>query len=350
MSRVTSLRPVRGTPAEVVEALRDWTDSGGEALSVCTSGSTGTPREVVLSRPALAASVAASHARLGGDGQWILALPATHVAGVQVVLRSLWAGHPPVLHEAPLADLATSVAVCSADRRYLSLVPTQLHRLLEEGAADALAGLDAVLLGGGPVDTSLRERAAEAGVRTVASYGMSETCGGCVYDGLPLDGVEVAVEADGRIRISGPVLFDRYDDPAATAEVLRDGWFWTSDAGRIDEAGRLQVLGRLDDMIVSGGVNVPGPLVARRLREHPGLDDAEVVGVPDAEWGTAVVAVVVGDVPLAELRDWVATTLPRAWAPHRVVRVETLPRLAVGKVDRLALSALAAERLGAVDG
>ena len=142
------------------------------------------------------------------------------------------------------------------------------------------------------VDPALRSRAAEAGVHVIATYGSAETCGGCVYDGLPLDGVGLALAADGRIRLAGPTLFSGYlDDDAATRAALVDGWFLTSDAGRLDEEGRLRVLGRVDDMVVSGGVNVPAAAVAARLREHPAVVGAEVVGVPDPEWGNRVVAV-----------------------------------------------------------
>ena len=200
--------------------------------------------------------------------------------------------------------------------------------------------MDAVLLGGGPIDPDLRRRAADAGVRVVATYGSAETAGGCVYDGHPLDGVAVAVGARGRIRIGGPTLFDGYDgDPAATAEALVDGWFLTSDAGRIDEDGRLQVLGRLDDVVVSGGVNVPTPAVAARLRQHPDVVDAAVVGVPDEEWGQRVVAFVVGRLSLGDARAWVAEAHPRAWSPRQLVEVSELPLLANGKVDRKALQA-----------
>jgi O-succinylbenzoic acid--CoA ligase len=171
---------------------------------------------------------------------------------------------------------------------------------------------------------------------------MAETCGGCVYDGLPLDGVGLAIAADGRVRLAGPTLFDGYlGDPQATAEVLVDGWFHTSDAGRLDEDGRLQVLGRIDDVVVSGGVNVPAAAVAARLREHPGVADAVVVGVPDAEWGHRVVAVLVGDLALDEARDWVGGRHPRSWAPREVVVVPALPMLANGKVDRMAVRELA---------
>jgi O-succinylbenzoic acid--CoA ligase len=163
-----------------------------------------------------------------------------------------------------------------------------------------------------------------------------------VYDGMPLDGVGVAVGDDARVRIAGPVLFDGYDgDPAATAEVLRDGWFTTSDLGRLDDDGRLQVLGRADDVVISGGVNVPASAVAARLREHPQVTAAEVVGAPDPEWGQRVVAVVVTDLEghraLGELRDWVSAEHPRAWAPRTVLPVAALPLLPHGKVDRQAL-------------
>jgi O-succinylbenzoic acid--CoA ligase len=178
----------------------------------------------------------------------------------------------------------------------------------------------------------------------VATYGSAETAGGCVYDGHPLDGVAVALGGDGRVRIAGPTLFDGYQgDPDLTAEVLVDGWFLTSDAGRLDEDGRLQVLGRLDDMVVTGGVNVPAPAVAARLREHPAVTAAEVVGVPDQEWGQRVVALVVGELGLAEARDWVGATHPRSWAPRQLVRLDDVPLLPNGKPDRLRLRAAALE-------
>ena len=181
----------------------------------------------------------------------------------------------------------------------------------------------------------------------MATYGSAETCGGCVYDGLPLDGVGLALAADGRIRLSGPMLFSGYlDDEEATRAALVDGWFVTSDAGRLDEDGRLSVLGRVDDMVVSGGVNVPGAAVAARLREHPAVGAAEVVGVPDVEWGNRVVAVVTPAEPgmaleLEQARAWVAARHPRAWAPRELVVVPDLPMLTNGKVDRLAVRDLA---------
>ncbi|MCW2794429.1 MAG: fadK 1 [Nocardioides sp.] len=343
--RVSFLRPVRGTSREVVAALAAWLDAPEEPepLVVETSGSTGAPKRVVLSRRAVLASVAASERRLGGSGRWLLALPASYVAGVQVICRSLVAGHEPVL----LEEAGSYAAGVEAGARFVSLVPTQLHRMLdvpEEVAA--LRGFQTVLLGGGPIDGALRARAAQAGVHVVATYGSAETAGGCVYDGYALDGVALALGPDGRIRVGGPTLFDGYDgDPALTAETLVDGWFLTSDAGRLDEDGRLQVLGRIDDVVVSGGVNVPAPAVAARLREHPAVRAAEVLGVADEEWGQRVVAFVVtgstAGLTLDEARDWVAQVHPRSWAPRSLVPLDDLPLLPNGKPDRLRLRELA---------
>jgi o-succinylbenzoate---CoA ligase len=199
-----------------------------------------------------------------------------------------------------------------------------------------------VLLGGGPIDPALRARAEEAGVRVVATYGSAETCGGCVYDGHPLDGVALALGVDGRVRIGGPVLFEGYQgDPALTAEVLVDGWFLTSDAGRLDPDGRLQLLGRIDDVVVTGGVNVAAPAVAARLRTHPAVRSAEVLGVPDEEWGSRLVAFVVGTATLDELREWVALERPRSWAPRQLVVLPEIPMLPNGKPDRLRLRSMA---------
>lgn len=331
-----------GSTAQVVAALTAWVSADDEEpLVVETSGSTGAPKRVVLSRRAVLASGRATARRLGGEGRWLLALPASYVAGAQVVLRSVAAGEPPVLLE---EHGSLGAAVAASTPAYTSLVPTQLHRMLEDvDDVAALRTLRAVLLGGGPIEPALRVRAAAAGVTVVATYGSAETAGGCVYDGVALDGVGLAVETDGRLRISGPTLFDGYDgDPALTARVLVDGWFRTEDAARIDEDGRLQVLGRLDDIVVSGGVNVPAPAVASRLREHPAVRAAEVLGVPDEEWGSRLVAFVVGDLTLDEARAWVAELHPRSWAPRQLIEVEALPMLPNGKVDRVQLATTAA--------
>ncbi|NPD05018.1 AMP-binding protein [Nocardioides sp. zg-1308] len=311
-----------------------------DPLLIETSGSTGRPKGVVVPRRAVLASVGASARRLGASGRWLLALPSSYVAGVQVVVRSLVAGHAPTVVEG--LDIATALAAGDSDvPAFVSLVPTQLHRILADPEQlEALARCHTVLVGGGGLDPALRRRAEGRGVRVVTTYGSSETAGGCVYDGLPLDGVGVTIGADGRIRIAGPTLFSHYhDDPDLTAESVVDGWFLTSDAGRFDEDGRLRVVGRIDDVVVSGGVKVPLSTVAERLREHLLVQQAEVFGVPDPEWGHKVVAVLVGTARDAELRDWVSVHHPRSWAPREFHRVERLPLLPNGKVDRQALQA-----------
>ncbi|WP_426242603.1 AMP-binding protein [Nocardioides sp. LHG3406-4] len=331
---MTFLRPP-DDPAAAVAALTRWLGADDpERLLITTSGSTGTPKRVVLTRDAVLASVTASTRRLGHAGRWALVLPSSYVAGVQVVVRSLVAGHEPALDGWGDAELT-------------SLVPTQLHRLLDSpDDVAALRGMHTILLGGGPIDPALRSRAEDAGLRLVATYGASETAGGCVYDGLPLDGVAVAVGTDSRVRIGGPTLFSGYDgDPALTAETLVDGWYLTSDAGRLDEDGRLQVLGRLDDVVISGGVNVPLPAVAARLRAHPRVGSCEVLGVDDVEWGQRVVAFVTGGIELDEARDWVSAEHPRSWAPRQVVVLDALPLLGNGKVDRVALREIALREL-----
>jgi O-succinylbenzoic acid--CoA ligase len=259
-----------------------------------------------------------------------------------VLVRSALAGLDPVLvdeHE----GIASAIAAIPGERRYASLVPTQVHRLVEAGEIDALRSLDALLIGGAAVPPELL--AALDGVRVVRTYGMSETSGGCVYDGVPLDGVRLRVDAAGQVHVAGPVLFDGYADPVATARVLRDGWFATADLGTVDDAGRLHVTGRSDDVVVSGGVNVPLPAVTRVLRGLDGVRDAIALGVPDEEWGARVVAYVVpaeavclDGLRLDALRDGVeASGVPRTWAPREVVLVDELPLLPGGKIDRQAL-------------
>jgi len=337
---MSSLRPVQGTPHELLKLLSGWLAHGSAPLTVATSGTTGAPKQVCLAREALIASANAGLARLGGPGQWLLALSPERVGGLQVLVRSLLADQPPVI-VADHSGWPAAVSTMGAERRYTALVPTALHRLLQAGQAGPLRELDAVLVGGAAADPALLGRARSAGVRVVPTYGMTETCGGCVYAGVPLDGVAVAIDAGQRIRLRGPVLFDGYlDRPDLTAEVMRDGWLLTRDGGRLDDDGRLHVFGRLDDVVVSGGVNVAVSAVERRLREHPAVREAAVVGVDDPEWGSRVVAVVAAAAEegcrlpgLAEMRDFVSAELPRAWAPRDLVVVPELPMLASGKVD-----------------
>lgn len=336
-----SLRPVSGSPREVLALLEPWVRDGGDPIVVRTSGSTGAAKDVVLSHAAVLASAHAALDRLGGPGQWLSAIPATGVGGLQVLVRSIVAGTEPVFDDEH-ADLSTAIAAMTGERRYASLVPTQLHRLA--GDLPVLAGLDAVLIGGAATPATLLAQARDAGVNVIRTYGMSETCGGCVYDGVPLDGVQMRIDEDHQVHLAGPVLFDGYGDTATPTNVV-DGWFATNDLGEIDDDGRLHITGRSDDVIISGGVNVPLPAVTEALRGHEGVGDAIAVGVPDDEWGTRVVAYLVpadavclDGLRLDEVRDAIeAAGLPRTWAPREVVLVDALPLLPGGKVDREAL-------------
>ena len=303
------------------------------AVVLATSGSTGTPKGVELTASALRASAEASLDRLGaGPGdRWLCCLPISHVAGLQVLTRSLVLGTDPVIHER-----FDPAAVASAEATHVSLVPTMLLRLLDAGAD--LGRFARILVGGAGAPPGLLARARDAGARVVVTYGMTETAGGCVYDGLPLDGVDVRVDPDGRVAIRGPVLARGYRG----GERIDAGWFRTHDLGRWRDDRRLQILGRADELILTGGENVAPAAVAAVLADHPGLAEAAVIGRPDPEWGERVVAVVVAADPdrpptLASLRRFVAERATPAQAPRDLVLVERLPLLPSGKVDRAAL-------------
>lgn len=322
------------------------------ALVVPTSGTTGTPKGAMLTAAALIAGASATHDRLGGPGAWLLALPAHHIAGIQILVRSLQAGTLPAEIDVSAgfdpAQLPRAAAELGSGRRYASLVANQLAKALTDPAAsDALAGLDAVLLGGGPAPAPVLEAAAAAGIAVVRSYGSSETAGGCVYDGVALDGVRVRIEnpaADGagRIAIGGATLAKGYRNPPDPDPFAEPGWFVTDDAGTLDEDGRLRVLGRVDDAINTGGLTVlPGP-VEIALATHPAVAECAVFGLDDDRLGQRVVAAVVvipgaPDPTLTELRDRVTAALNHTAAPREVHIVTELPRRGIGKLDRRAL-------------
>ena len=323
------------------------------ALVVPTSGSTGEPKGAMLTAAALRHSARATHDRLGGPGQWLLALPVTHVAGLTVLVRSLDARTRPEVLDlyggfSVAAFAAATARLAPGVRHYMALVPTQLRRLLDAGAD--LSTYDGVLVGGAALSPSLHRTAVEAGVRIVTTYGMSETCGGCVYDGEPLDGVTVRLRDDGRVELGGPVVFAGYRlRPDLTAAALVDGRHVTQDLGRWSADGRLEVLGRADDVIVSGGVNVPAALVERVVAGHPGVAACAVVGRPDPEWGERVVAVVQpvdwSSAPDVEsLRAFAADALEPAALPREVVTLGLLPVLDSGKPDKVAVRTLLRHR------
>src|SRR3954464_12335183 len=239
----------------------------GADLVVVTSGSTGGGRAALLSAAAVRGSAAATLERLGGPGHWLLALPVSAIAGLQVLCRSVLAGSPPTVR-AREEPLSAAVARMPAGRRYTALVPTQLRRFLA-AEAGALRAFDAVLVGGAATDAALLRRARQEDVRVVTTYGMTETAGGCVYDGHPLDGVQVRVR-NSEVELAGPTLALGYRlDPAATGAAFAAGWFATRDAGSLDADGRLTVHGRLDDVLVTGGVNVAPQAVGAALRATP---------------------------------------------------------------------------------
>ena len=332
----------KAPPAEVRQAV---------ALVVETSGSTGTGKRVALSSEALLAGAAAADAALGGPGRWVLALPTHYIAGLNVLTRSITAGTEPVVvapgHFAAAAfteaaeRLATGPA---APRRYTSLVPVQLARVLDDpDATRALAGFDAVLVGGQATPAPLRQRAHDAGVRIVTTYGASETSGGCVYDGVPFGTVRTAL-VDDELHLAGPMLAEGYlddDDRTASAFVERDGlrWYRTGDTATLS-GGVVRVLGRLDDVVISGGEKVQLGAVERLVRGLPGQQSAVVVRRSAGEWGE--VPVVVTEQPLDPdtVRAHVGAALGRVARPADVVLVDRIPMLASGKPDRRAVQAL----------
>ncbi|WP_319437271.1 o-succinylbenzoate--CoA ligase [Mycobacterium sp. RTGN5] len=322
------------------------------ALVVPTSGTTGTPKGAMLTPAALIASAAATHDRLGGPGTWLLALPAHHIAGIQVLVRSLQAGTVPL--ELNIADgfdvteLPTAVAQLGSGRRYTALVATQLAKaLLDPEATAALVELDAVLLGGGPAPRAVLESAAAAGIAVVRTYGSSETAGGCVYDGVPLDGVTIRLDdgtepAEGRIVIGGPTLALGYRNRPEPDPFDEPGWFRTDDLGVFSEAGSLTVLGRVDEAISTGGLTVMPAPVETVLSRHPAVADCAVFGLEDDRLGERVAAavVLVPGVPeptLEDIREYLSQSLDATAAPRELHIVDELPRRGIGKLDRSAL-------------
>lgn len=322
------------------------------ALVVETSGSTGTGKRVALSSEALLAGAAAADAALGGPGGWVLALPTHYIAGLNVLTRSITAGTAPVVvapghfDAGAFADAADRLVTGpGAPRRYTSLVPVQLARVLDdERATRALAGFDAVLVGGQATPAPLRDRARAAGVRIVTTYGASETSGGCVYDGVPFGTVRTEL-VDGELFLSGPMLAEGYlDDPDRTAATFteRDGhrWYRTGDAAEVVD-GVVRVLGRLDDVVISGGEKVPLGAVERIVRGLDGQEGAVVTRRASGEWGEVPVVVTDRPLDLDVVRAAVGDALGRAARPADVVVVERLPMLATGKPDRRAIRAIA---------
>jgi len=343
------------------------------AVAVATSGSTGTPRGVLLTTHALTASAQAFGMRFGVHARWVVALPVHRIAGLMVLVRCFVHDSPFEIDpsvggartfEAPTFYATTMRArrLCDSDGRSLmiSLVPTQIARLIEAGPVglDALRAYDVVLSGAAATPQPMLEKLRNAGVNVVVSYGMSETCGGCAFDGQPLDGVTISLatqdEAEpGRISISGPVVADGYRlRPDIDALTFVDGRMLTHDVGKLDSAGLLHVLGRLDDVVTVGGVNVSLSAVEALIRHHNAIDEVAIVDVADAAWGSLPIAYLVSHDSaasesqlVAEIRNVVAERIGQAATPREFFFVNALPMLDSGKVDRLTLRLRAAQDL-----
>ena len=409
----------RSLTGDLPNSARDHQDPRGQtegpeslALVVGTSGSTGSPKQTALSVRALRASARATE-RFFADcpssgsakqrrvvsedpAQWLLALPAHYVAGAQVLARSVLAGTTPVVAASITDGVSFTPEVflnaaerLSCARRFVSLVPTQVHKLLEAAEAspalgseiyDALGQFTGILLGGAPASASLLAVAGELGLNVVTTYGSAETAGGCVYSGVALPGVRLRVvpedagladspvvagaEAAGRIWLGGEHLASGYmGDNARTAShffVDAHGcrWYRTDDYGSLvppapntpedDSASVLSVLGRSDDVIITGGVKVSSHAVAAVLESHPAVREAAVAGVPDARWGAAVIAAVtLRNLPehygadaaetAGQLQQLCGARLGAAGVPKVVRIVPDFPAASTGKPDRLAI-------------
>jgi len=321
---------------------------GQIAAVVATSGTSGEPKGVELTAAGIEASASAVSTAIGADraDRWLACVPVHSVAGLAIVARAWHAALPLEVHErfdAALVDQAAREGPATL----VSLVPTMLARLLDAGAE--LGRFRRILLGGAQPPPGLLARAAGRGATVVTTYGLTETFGGVVHDGHPLPGVEISVTVGGEIAVRGPMVMRRYRrDPAATRLALRDGLLRTGDLGRIGPGGRLEVLGRQDDLIITGGVNVHPTEVEAVLVDHPAVAEVAVAGVPDPEWGQRLVAYVVasdaGRPPsLQELRAHVRERLAAAKAPRGLVVTDELPRTPSGKILRRQLAGPASD-------
>ena len=312
-----------------------------DAIAVVrTSGSTGTPKQTLLTRSALQASATATADYLGGQGQWLLALSTQYVAGLAIISRSVQAGTKPVIIDPGFspAEFVAATHQLDDDFTAVSLVPTQLTRLLnDDDAIAALQSYSAILLGGSAIPEHLHQAVEHYGLAVHTTYGMSETCGGCVYNGTPLPGVTVDTVAHNgvdRLRITGPMVAAGYfDDPRLTAAHFDNGSYLTDDYGAVTD--KVTVTGRLDDVINTGGIKVSAATIQQVLQRW--VPQAFVTGVPDGEWGQRVCAVITGNTSQEVLADAVRSELGAPSIPRTWLRVDALPMLNNGKLDRVTL-------------
>jgi O-succinylbenzoic acid--CoA ligase len=345
-------------------------ESNDIAIVSTTSGSTGTPRGVLLSQQALAASATAFGNRFGTNNRWVVSVPAHRIAGIMVLVRS-WFHNSPFEIDPSVGGARTFQAAAFAattmravresnnDGRSLmvSLVPTQIARLLESGSVgvEALQSYDLVLSGAAATPQPMLNKMRELGIKVSVSYGMTETCGGCVFDGRPLDGVNISLGTKddiepGRVRISGAVAASGYRlRPDLDAVSFISGQIQTHDVGKLDSSGLLHILGRLDDVVIVGGVNVSLSAVESLIRHHPAIEDVAVIDLQDELWGSIPIAYVVTrnhisntSNLIAEIQSTIQEQISRAAVPRTVQFVTSLPMLDSGKIDRISLRMQAA--------
>jgi len=307
------------------------------ALVVNTSGSTAESKSVAISDSALIASTNASHKYLGavpGDS-WSLLLPTTHIAGLNVLIRATALG-------SRVIDNRNTVNYIDAD--FISIVPTQLHKALTSDAKllEHLTAAEAVLVGGGPVSDKLKKEAANKHVKIVTTYGMTEMSGGCVYNQKPLDGVEVKITSDGLIKLTGPMMASGYiSHNGQLTSFGSDGWFESSDVGELS-SGLLEVNGRSDEVIISGGENISLPFVEEKIRAL--LPNQEVIAfaLPDEVWGEKLCIGSTSKVSIEEIKKSIGSLL----SPKEVFLFEQIPATSIGKPDRRAAKNLALKIIG----
>lgn len=334
---VGRLQPTVLVTAEGTRRIGGVASDMGLAVIVATSGSTGMPRFVELTRDAVSAAVSTSADALGATpaDPWLCCIPVAHIGGLLVLLRHVVLGAPVVV-----GPFSVDLVMNATDTRFISVVATQLRRLLDDGRE--LRHLRALLVGGAAFPADLRDAAGLRGLTAVATYGLTESCGGVVYDGRPLPGTSVRISAESEVQLHGPTLMRgyRFDEPATAAAFTDDGWLRTRDSGALDAHGRLTVQGRLDDAVITGGEKVWPQEVEAALETHPQVAEVLVRAQPDAEWGERVVAYVVprnaaAPPTLEALRAHVAARLARFKAPRELVVVDRLERTALGKVRRV---------------
>ena len=349
--------------------------SPGSALIMATSGTTGTPKGARLSAAALRAAIDSTHAALGGPGRWLLAVPAHHIIGMQVLLRSLHAGYDPVTipieNGFHLADLPAAIAelrdgsTTSHRRHYASLVPSQLDTLyhglhsshlptrrIAEEALASCSHLDAILSGGAPLPDHINTFLTRAGLTIVRGYGSSEVAGGVLFNGRPGPATQLRIDpTTHRVSISGATLADGYVGIAAHPDWTYDDgqrWYHTHDLGHWDDAGRLIIDGRLDEAINSGGIIViPQPLEAA-LYTHPGVKECAVIGLPHPHFGQCVTAVIVPTnattaPTLEELNALLEPTFGHYSIPKDAIYLPQLPHRSNGKLNRTELVTLVSQ-------